>query len=234
MIGVAGVARVPNQSRGSFLQIKRTRGAATRVLNLATGAKLMHHPLHHAPFDTMTKILSIRGAARQLGKSHSTICRYVQAHPALNRGTARRPLVDLEELRRHRASNIDAARIGSHAGLLLGEDNGVATNGHAAPAPDQAGGSPSYADSKATREAILATKAQLDLDERLGALLVRSEVEEAIAAAGQLLQRELLDLAGRLAEKIAVMDDRREIAALLDTEFRALLKRVAAALASWE
>ena len=144
-------------------------------------------------------------------------------------------MVNLDELREHRAEHVDAARVGSHAGLLLGQGDGPnGANGHAVPAPDPAGGPPTYADSKAAREAVLATKAQLDLDERLGTLLVRSEVEEAIAAAGQLLQRELLDLAPRLAEKIAVMDDKREIAKLMDTEFRALLKRVAAELASWQ
>ena len=144
-------------------------------------------------------------------------------------------MVDLAELREHRAEHVDAARVGSHAGLLLGQGDGInGANGHAPPAPDQAGGPPTYADSKAAREAVLATKAQLDLDERLGALLVRSEVEAACEEVGQMLRRELLDLAPRLAEKIAVMDDRHEIAALLDAEFRALLKRVATELASWE
>ena len=192
--------------------------------------------MHHGTrLKSMNEILSLRGAARQLGKCHSTIVRYVQAHPDLNRGTVARPMVDLAELREHRAEHVDAARVGSHAGLLLGQGDGPnGANGHAQPAPDQAGGAPTYAVSKAAREAVLARKAQLDLDEKLGTLLIRAEVEAAVAEAGQLLQRELLDLAPRLAEKIAVMDDKHEIAALLDTEFRALLKRVAAALASWE
>ena len=78
----------------------------------------------------MNEILSIRGAARRLGKSHSTISRYVAGCPELNHGTAERPLVNVEELRQHRLENLNPSRIGSHAGRLLGEGDGAA-NGHA-------------------------------------------------------------------------------------------------------
>ena len=64
-------------------------------------------------------------------------------------------------------------------------------------------------------------------------MLSRDEVEEACEEVGRLFQRELLDLAGRLPEKIAGMDDPKAIEALLYKEFLALLKRVAAELAGW-
>ncbi len=86
---------------------------------------------------------------------------------------------------------------------------------------------------EAAREAVLAFRARVDLDEKLGALLSRDEVEEAVEEAARLLQRELLELAPRLAEEIATKDNPQEIRARLETEFRDLLKRLAAALESW-
>ena len=75
----------------------------------------MKHSTNH------TRTIGICEAARQLGKSPGTISKYVTANPLLNHGTAGRPKVDLEELRRHRLANINQSRIGSHAGRLFGE-----------------------------------------------------------------------------------------------------------------
>ena len=79
----------------------------------------------------------------------------------------------------------------------------------------------------------LAQRARLDLDERRRLLVPRAEVEDAVFEAGAVLQRDLLELEAQLAERLAGMSDPREIAALLEAEFRALLKRVAAALGAW-
>ena len=83
-----------------------------------------------------------------------------------------------------------------------------------------AANTPNYADSKAKREAVLADRAQVDLDEKLGLLVSRAKIEAAIFDAGRVLQRDLLELGAQLAERLASMSDPREIAALLETEHR--------------
>ncbi|MCZ6588384.1 MAG: hypothetical protein O7B24_10630 [Alphaproteobacteria bacterium] len=172
----------------------------------------------------MNEIVSIRSAARQLGKSHSTISRYVQGCPELNRGTAERPLVNVEEVRRHRLENLNAARIGNHAGRLFGagEAPPPAATGTEAP--------PNYAHAKAVRETVLAKRARIDLDEKCGLLVPRAEIQDAVFDAGRALQRDLLELAGQLAERIAAMDDPHEISELLNTEHRRVLAALAASL----
>ena len=183
------------------------------------------------------RLLGVRAAARALGLNPSTVSRYLKDHPELNRGSDTRPLVDLNELRRHRAANIDAGRSGNHAGLLLGQGDGInGANGHAQ--PDQAGelptGAPAYAAARRARESVLAERARLDLDEKVATLCVRGEIEEATAAAVQALRRRLSDLAPRLAEEIAALGEPREIQARMEFQFRALLKRYAGELAGWE
>jgi hypothetical protein len=60
--------------------------------------------------------------------------------------------------------------------------------------------------------------------------VVRAEIEAACEEGARLLQRVLLELASRLAKEIATMSNVREIQALIETEYRALLKSHAAAL----
>ncbi len=71
-----------------------------------------------------SRTVGIREAARALDKSPSTIGRYLKDHPELNRGSERRPKVDLDELRRHREANVNPFLSGSSAGLLVGQVNG--------------------------------------------------------------------------------------------------------------
>ena len=184
-------------------------------------------------------LVGVRAAARALGLNASTVSRYLKDHPDLNLGSERRPMVNLEELRRHREENINAARSGSHAGRLLGEDNGVAgangadaANGRERPTRNQAE-APSLATARAEREAALAERARLDLDEKLAGLLVRSEVEEAFEETLQVLRRQLSDLAPRLAERLATLDTAEEAQALMETEFRGLLSKCARELGAW-
>ncbi len=186
----------------------------------------MHHlcTMHHKPkLKSMNEILSIRGAARRLNKSHSTISRYVQAHPELNRGTAERPMVNAEELRQHRLENLNPSRIRSHAGRLLGESSDAGKG-------NKNGAGPNYAMAKAVRETVLAERAQIDLDEKRGLLVPIAEIQAAVFEAGMLLQRDLLELGPQLAERLASMDDPKAIAALIETELRRVLAALAASL----
>ncbi len=85
--------------------------------------------MQHATGRAPNRTIGIREAARALGKSPSTIGRYVKMYPELNHGSEGRPKVDLAELRRHREANVNPFRSGSSAGLLVGQVNG-ADNGH--------------------------------------------------------------------------------------------------------
>lgn len=185
----------------------------------------MQHATRH------TRSIGIRAAARALGKNPATISRYVAANPALNHGSTGRPKVDLEELRRHRAANLNPSRIGSHAGRLLGEgDQTPVATAELPPAATGAAGSPNYLHAKAVRETVLAQRARVDLDEKRGLLVPRREIEDAIYDAGAVLQRDLLGLGPQLAERIAAMSDPREIAALMEAAYRKVLATLAASL----
>jgi len=179
----------------------------------------MHRLTHHAP----AHHLSIREAARQLGFVHTTISRYVRRFPELNRGSKGRPAVDLDELRRHREANVNPFRIGSHAGRLFGENSGGGKG-------NKNGAGQAYAVSKAAREAILADRAQIDLDEKRGLLVPRAEVEDAVFESGLLLQRNLLHLCSQVAERLASMSVAREITEVLEGEVRKVLAELAASL----
>ncbi len=144
-----------------------------------------------------------------------------RSHPwLLNHGSEGRPKVDLEELRRHRAANLNPAPRGRQAAKLLAE----------APAATGADAAPDYSVSKAAREAILADRARIDLDEKRGLLVPRAEVEEAVFDAGAVLLRDLLEIPAQLSERLASMTQRREISALLETALRRVLATLAASL----
>ncbi len=190
----------------------------------------MHQQTHHAP----NHHLGVREAARRLGLAHTTVGRYVRSHPELNHGSQVRPRVDLDELRRHRAANLNPAPRGRKAAKLIAEgdpDSVVLVDGETPPpAAIRSAAPPNYSVSKAAREAVLADRAQIDLDEKRGLLVPISEIQDAVFEAGRTLQRDLLELAGQLAERIAAMDDSREIAALLESELRRVLATMAASL----
>ena len=76
------------------------------------------------------RTVGVREAARALGKSPSTISRYLKEFPDLNLGSRTRPKIDVDVLRRHREANVNPFRSGSSAGRVFGEVDGTA-NGHA-------------------------------------------------------------------------------------------------------
>ncbi len=201
--------------------------------------------------DTAGEIMGVRAAARALEIDKSTVSRYLKDFPELNLGVDGAPKVEIAALRAHRLENINLARSGSHAGRLLGEaapieddsasiddieprieDLAPAGGGDASVTKKAAAdaGAPSYAVAKAVRETVLAQRARIDLDEKRGLLIVRAEVEDAIAEAGTVLQRELLELGSLLSDRLSAMESPREIALLLESEHRRVLAGLAATL----
>lgn len=172
------------------------------------------------------ELLSVRGAARALEVNASTISRYLKEFPELNQGSATRPKIDVKVLRRHRIENTNPSQQrGRHAAP-------AAIVAAAAPPAATSKGSetPNYALAKAVRETVLAQRARVDLDEKRGLLVPRREIEDAVYDAGTVLQRDMLELGPQLAERLAAMDNPREIAALLETELRRVLATMASSL----
>ena len=178
------------------------------------------------------ELIGVRAAARALKVSPSTVSRYLKDHPELNLGDETHPKIDVAALRRHRLENTNPARRGSWAGRLLGEGggDGPASAAEPPPAATAPANQPNYAMAKAVRETVLAQRARVDLDEKRGLLVSRAEVEDAVFDAGTILQRDLLGLGPQLAERLAAMDDPREIAEVLETEYRRVLAALAASL----
>lgn len=186
----------------------------------------------------MAGLMGVREAARAINVNASTITRYLRQHPELNRGGAGRPLVDLDELKRHRTENVNAVMSGNHGGRLLGEPPAVAPPPEPEPEEHEderrsiGPRKPSYADAKTVAEATRARLAQLELARRLKQVVSRAEVEQALLEAGQTLRQLLAARARSIAEDLSALNDPREITARLDEEDRACLERIADALAS--
>lgn len=188
----------------------------------------------------MTDLVGIREAARAVGLSPSTISRYVANNPELNRGTPEQPAVVLGELRAHRAQNVNQLKSRNHAGELFDADpvGGGEAIEETAPAGDRSqqvsvaagetGQAPkgAYSKAKAARETLLARRAQIELDQMLGRLVARAEVEEGAAELAGMLQTSLLQLTVDLAEPLSTMTEPAEISTYLDGQFRQLLERL--------
>lgn len=84
----------------------------------------------------------------------------------------------------------------------------------------------SFGDVKTNREKIKLEHDTMDLLKRKGETLVRREVIDACAAAGQKIQEQIKSSSLRLAEKFATMTDVREIKSMMDEEFRKILEAV--------
>ena len=94
-------------------------------------------------------------------------------------------------------------------------DNGGNGNGGRAEAPEVL----SYARSRAQREAALARKAELELEEHIGSLVRLSEVQRTAFDTARKARDLLLAIPERIAPVLAAMEKPAEILAVLETEF---------------
>ena len=142
-------------------------------------------------------------AAQSLGVNKSTITRWVQKHPALLDENGR---VSLEELKRHRDTVVNPAL----------QTRGVSGSGEPPMAPPAAQApAASMNDHRARKEEVRAAEAELDLAERVKATLRRSDVEQAISEAAELLRQRAMRLVRDRAEHLARIDDVRAMEAAL-------------------
>lgn len=92
--------------------------------------------------------------------------------------------------------------------------------------PEETGLLSGYETSRAKREYIKAEHAELDLLERKGQTLNRSDVVKAIMAAGAMIREHLAARNRRISEKAATMKNAREINSMLDADDRAMLEMI--------
>ena len=116
-------------------------------------------------------------------------------------------------------------------GSTLFADTSTGDDDEADDASPAASGS-GYHDARAQREKINAEGARLDLEERLGRLVLKDDVERRTMQVMRTARDRLLGLPARLAEKLAAQPDARAVRAVLQTEIRRALEVLARDLAA--
>lgn len=188
------------------------------------------------------QLVGIREAARAVGLSHSTISRQVAAGIIPNRGSERRPLVDVAEVRAARARQLDPSRQGNAAGRLLGDPaadldgelplgDGLdeRDEGEAGGRGRSGGGDASYRSARTAREGYQAALARIQYEERTGQLVNRAEVHEVMMGAARQLRDVLLRLGDRIAGEVAGLSDPADCARVINREHRAALEALSEA-----
>lgn len=108
------------------------------------------------------------------------------------------------------------------APLLDGDDDAAVE----APAAGSEGDA-NYHRSRAKREAFNAENARLDLEERLGRIADKDDVEHRTMQVFRKVRDRLLGMPAGLSERLAAQPDARAVRALLQTEIRHLLTTLA-------
>ena len=89
------------------------------------------------------------------------------------------------------------------------------------------GGQEGYHKARARREVINAEGARLDLDERLGRLVSKDDVEARVSSVFRTMRDRLLGMPAGLSERLAAQPDARAVRALLTAEIRRVLEALA-------
>jgi hypothetical protein len=96
--------------------------------------------------------------------------------------------------------------------------------------PAETPGDANYHRSRARREAINAENSRLDLEERLGNILFRDDVERRTTEVFRKLRDRLLGMPATLSERLASQPDAAAVRAMLTTELRKTLDGFAKSL----
>jgi len=131
-------------------------------------------------------VVTISAAASALGVNKSTVSRQVKNGTIPNRGTDKRPMVSLKEARAARAGNLDPAQQRSTAPAQASDTSPAATG---------------YQAHRSTHEAAKARMAQIELEEKLGNILARNDVEASLEAFGRKLRDAMIERWRLLAPK---------------------------------
>ncbi len=186
----------------------------------------------------MDQPVTLTEAAAALGVHKSTISRQVSAGVIPNHGTARAPKVRVSEARLARAGAVDPAKQRGSGAPLFADPGEHGANGvRPSRSPDDAEdddapgtppgpGGVSFTKARTAREAANARLAQIDLEERLGRLLDKREVEDVFFTLSTIVRDELMGQGARLAGDLVGMTEPGEIVAKIDAANRDLLARL--------
>jgi phage terminase Nu1 subunit (DNA packaging protein) len=89
--------------------------------------------------------------------------------------------------------------------------------------PERLGAVPGYGESRAKREAIQAQDAQIELDEKMGKLVVKEQVQKEAYDVARSLRDALLAIPPRTADKIYGLQSPKDVLFFLDRELRECL-----------
>lgn len=178
------------------------------------------------------RIVRISAAARELGLDKSTISRYVRAHPELLRSDGQRKGVVLDELRRHRAANVNEAKSANHIGgiealqaaALLSpalEEPAAGAGANALPAPGSLAAE-RVAEARARRRLL-----ELDLARKERRYRDVEEIAGALTDVGIAVRNRLMSLPHELADELARIQDPAEVRGCLQAALRKRLEVLA-------
>lgn len=167
---------------------------------------------------SLTDLAKAKGFSK--ANASKTVARYVAEGIVSTRKRGRELLVNLVEFDRARGENVDPAQALRNARPADDEDDA----GAEAPAPRDG----SYRRAREAREGYLAEDARLNLEERVGNLVDRTEVDRRTFGILRRTRDRFLSMGSRLSDRLAAAPDARAVKALLDAEVRAVLTQLAA------
>lgn len=160
----------------------------------------------------MQERVSRAEAARQIGVDKATITRLVKANPALLDDAGQVSVAEIAQLRQAVVNPRLQTRVGKQSRVSDLADV------------------PNVNSARNRAESVKADLAEMELAERLGRTLRRDDVENAIAAAGNLLRQNAFSLAKDRAEQLARIEDVREMERALEDLMRDVLEKGVQAL----
>jgi hypothetical protein len=182
-------------------------------------------------------------AAKALKLNRSTLSRYLKTYPELNcSDDPTKILVDIDELKQHRAENVNLVKSGNHAGALFDErapddfDDDLERvvpqrTPHAvrSDAPRETSG---YGAARARREEALAQKIEREEAMALGQLIIKDAVDAAIGDALITLRDKLLSPDLDLCEALARCDEPTKVLTMLRSAMRGHLEKLTESFAN--
>lgn len=173
-------------------------------------------------------LVTVTQYAEMSGLNKGTVSRLVSNGVIPNHGMPGKPLINPSEADAARLTHLDRSK----AGVLSsgGEIKTAGAASSAVPASrDESRASGGFQRARTAREAAQAQMAALDLKERLGELLDKSEVENSIVKVAIEVQRQLEQRVPPLADRLVGITDPARIAALIREADRKVLGEMARA-----
>lgn len=171
------------------------------------------------------ELVGVSEAARLIGVNKSTLSRQVKKGIIPNRGTEKRPLVNVAEVIEARRNNVDTSKSAT-PGLGLRAETVVAVESAdiaSAAAPAETQSRLDFNTARTASAAVDAKLKQLEYAKQTGLVVEKLTVEREAFSTARSLRDRLLAMPARIAGELAVMTDEREIIARLRAALRDVL-----------